>query len=548
MAVKIPIIAIVGRPNVGKSTLFNRALGERRAIVEDMPGVTRDRNYAMVESFEVPFLLVDTGGIETDPEDPLGKQVVEQALLAAEEADVIISLFDGSAGCQQGDEDVVAILRRYNKPVYYVVNKCDGDEQALRTADFYQLGIDTIYDCSALHGRRVQLLFRQILEELPNYASLLASAKSRREREEAGADMARSIAAEDSEAELEVTDDGDEGDFEGYGEEESDTPPSFAPVYLPGDDEELSAEDYDREHRHLEIADSVPRETPDEIEHWRDDPQALEDEADAENKIDVIRVAIVGRPNVGKSTLLNTLTGERRAITSPIAGTTRDTLDLEMRRDGQDFLLVDTAGLRKTGKLIDAVERYSALRSMRAMAAADVAVVVLDATDTPTDQDAKIVGLAHEQGLGIVIAVNKWDLVEKSSHKTVHAFTEKLREAFKFAPYAPIVFVSAQSGRRCPRILETAREIAYERAKRVSTPRLNNVLKRAIRKFSPPPYRGRDIKLYYGVQVDMSPPRFALFFNYPRVLHFSFLRFLKNSLRQEFGFMGTDIKLLPRKK
>lgn len=546
MAVKTPVIAIVGRPNVGKSTLFNRALGERRAIVEDVPGVTRDRNYALVENFAVPFLLVDTGGIESESEDELGKQVTEQALLAAEEADVVIALFDGSAGCQVGDEEVVAILRRYDKPVYYVVNKCDGDEQALRTADFYQLGIDTIYDCSALHGRRVQLLFEMILEALPNYTALLSSTKARKEREREAERVVQKIVAEEAEeeAEVELTDE-EYAAMEGEGEDDS--MPHFAPVFLPGDEDE-STEDYDREHRLIPIPESVPKERREESEEWREDPQALENEPVAELKLETIRVAIVGRPNVGKSTLLNTLTGERRAITSPIAGTTRDTLDLDLKRDGQNYVLVDTAGLRKTGRLIDAVERYSSLRSLKAISSSDVAVVVVDATDAPTEQDAKILGLAHEQGLGIIIAVNKWDLVEKSSHKTVHEFTQKLREAFKFAPYAPIVFISAISGRRCPRIIDTVREIAYERAKRVSTPHLNQVLKRALKKFSPPPYRGRDIKLYYGVQVDMAPPRFALFFNYPRVLHFSFLRFLKNAMRAEFGFVGTDIKLLPRKK
>jgi ribosome-associated GTPase EngA len=554
MAPKIPVIAIVGRPNVGKSTLFNRIVGRQQAIVEDIPGVTRDRVYAMVERFVVPFLLVDTGGFELEPEDELGKQVVEQTLLAAEEADVILAIFDGSLGCQEGDRDVVELLRRYNKTVYYIVNKCDGDEQGLRVADFYRLGIDTLYDCSALHGRRVNLLTEMFLQKLPNYQALLSSATARRERIAAASEQAQLRAEQIADDELleNAFDDAlpdEESEF-GDGEEmpdgEASQMPSFAPVYVPGENDE-SESDYERQHRLLPLEQSTARDDRPRAAEI-DFSQLPEDEGEAPApELPLIRVAIVGRPNVGKSTLLNTLTGERRAITSSIAGTTRDTLDLTIRRDGQDYLLVDTAGLRKKARVTDALERYSTLRSLRALSEADVAVVVIDATEGPSEQDAKIIGLAHEQGVGLVFAVNKWDLVEKS-HRTVHAFTKKIRETFKFAPYAPIVFVSALSGRRCPKVIETVKEVAYERMKRVSTNRLNQTLQKALKRFSPPPFRGREIKLYYGVQVDVAPPRFSLFFNYPRALHFSFLRFLKNSVRDEFGFEGTDIKLMPRKR
>ena len=545
MAPKIPVIAIVGRPNVGKSTLFNRVLGERRAIVEDIPGVTRDRNYALVERFDVTFLLVDTGGIGTVEENEMDKLVAEQTLIAAEEADVIVALFDGADGCQDSDKDIVGILRRYDKPVYYVVNKCDGQEQALRTADFYQLGLDVIHDCSALHGRRVQLLFEEILSKLPNYQALLSSTAARRNREDDAAEIAREAADLDEEAESQADLEPDE---ELRDNEEPEIGATyFAPVYLPGETEETE-HDYDRSNRLLEISESVPRIEPEvEEEFWREDDQANLSADKTPKHIETIRVAIVGRPNVGKSTMLNTLTGETRAITSPVAGTTRDTLDMKLRREGQDFVIVDTAGLRKKARIDDAVEHYSAIRSIGALSESDVAVVVIDATAGPTDQDTKIVGLAHEQGVGIVIAINKWDLVEKD-HRTVHSFTKSVREAFKFAPYAPIVFVSALSGRRCPKVISTVRDVAYERAKRVSTGKLNQVLKKALLRFAPPPYRGNPIKLYYGVQVDVSPPRFALFFNYPRSLHFSFLRFLKNEMREEFGFDGTDIKLYSRKR
>jgi GTP-binding protein len=547
MAPKIPVIAIVGRPNVGKSTFFNRVYGEQKAIVEDQPGVTRDRNYALVERFDVPFLLVDTGGFETDPEDEIGRQVVAQTVLAAEEADIVIAMFDGSTGCQEADRDVVELLRPYNKPVLYVVNKCDGQEQALRTADFYQLGVSELHDVSALNGRRVTVLMEQILKSLPNYTALLSSANARREREaeaerEAG-HIAEQYVVEDDEfpdivAEDELIEHDDpEGDFE----------PEFAPVFVPGESDQTEVE-YERTHRLLPLDQSESRAEEQEDEQlWPEDADARHAPGTPAH-IECIRVALVGRPNVGKSTLLNTLTGEQRAITSPIAGTTRDALDLKMRRDGQDYLIVDTAGLRKKARVEDeTVERYSTLRSISAMSESDVAVIVIDGTAGPTEQDTKIMGLAHEQGLGIVIAVNKWDLVTKS-HKTVHKFEENIRQAFKFAPYAEVVYVSALSGRRCPRIIEAVKAAAYSRMHRVPTAELNALLQKALRRSPPPPYRGRVIKMFYGVQVDVGPPRFALFFNYPRGLHFSFLRFIKNSIREKFEFSGTDIKLHIKKK
>ena len=545
MAPKTPVIAIVGRPNVGKSTLFNRVLGEKRAIVEDTPGVTRDRNYALIERFKVPFLLVDTGGFETDPEGEIEEEVVKQTLVAAEEADIVISLFDGSAGCQPGDRDVVDLLRRYNKPVFYVVNKCDGEEQGMRVNDFYQLGIDTIYDCSALHGRRVTVLIETILATLPNYQALLDSAKAIRARIEEAAKFAQQIAAQDEDSELDNEDYEDPDEIDEEPEEEETSRATFAPVFIP-EESEQSAEAYEKEHRLLPLDWSEPREDG----HPEPEDFDIED-APVSNfdipTLELIRVAIVGRPNVGKSTLLNTLSGEKRAITSPIAGTTRDTLDLKVRREGQDFLLVDTAGLRKQARVTESLEHYSTMRSIRALTEADVAVVMIDATSGPKDQDAKILGLAHERGAGIVIVVNKWDLVEKT-HRTVHEFTTQVREAFKFAPYAPVLFISAESGRRCPRVLDTVLAVARERTKRIATNSLNRTLQKALKSFSPSPYRGRDIKLYYGVQVDVAPPRFSLFFNYPRALHFSFLRYLKNSVRNEFGFEGTDIKLMPRRR
>ena len=559
MAPKTPIVAIVGRPNVGKSTLFNRVLGARKAIVEDIPGVTRDRNYALVERYSVPFLLIDTGGFETDPEEVIGKQVVEQTLMAAEECDVILALFDGSVGAQPGDEDVVALLRRYKKSVVYVVNKCDGAEQAIRVADFYSLGVPELKDCSALHGRGVHELIETILAELPNYAALRSSALARKEREEEAAKRAQSIADASLDDEDEPRgrteswdDDGaEDDDFEDFDEdadasaepqdEVADTP-RFAPVYLPGEGDSDEGE-YVKQFRVRPLSE---RPVTADVVDDEDDESA--DEEDLIPSIPLINIAIVGRPNVGKSTLLNTLTGERRAITSPVAGTTRDLLDLKITRDGQEYRIIDTAGLRKKARVEeDTIERYSTLRSLTALSECDVAVILIDATTGVTEQDTKIVGLAHEQGKGLIYAVNKWDLMEKN-HKTVHEFTKDLREALKFAPYAPVLFVSALSGRRCPRILEVAKHVAETRAMRISTNRLNRLLKKAMLRLSAPIYRGRPIKLYYANQVDTSPPRFVLFFNFPRALHFSYMRFLKNSIRDKYPFEGTDIKLFAKKR
>ncbi len=547
MSRMLPVIAIVGRPNVGKSTLFNRVLGEKKAIVEDQSGVTRDRNYALVERFSVPFMLVDTGGIDTDSNDVIGKQVLEQALIATEEADVIIVMFDGSVGCIEGDKEVVKVLRKYQKQTYYVVNKCDGDEQIMNVSDFYVLGIPEFEDISALHGRKVQLLMEKILTELPNYQSLLESLQARKEKEavalakvqqikEAVADLEEIV--EDEEEESAVL----ENDL-GEIEEEF---PNFAPVYLP-EDSDLTADEYDREHGTLSLEESVDKEEKSTEIEIPEELLAEDEQAEEPLELECIKIAIVGRPNVGKSTLLNILSGTKRAITSPVAGTTRDNLDLELTRDGQKYLIVDTAGMRKKGKVEENIERYSVMRAVGAISNCDVAAVVIDAEEGPSEQDSKIVGLAHEAGKGIIIVVNKWDLVEKT-HTTVHDFTCDIREQFKFAPYAPIIYISAISGRRCPRVLETAKDVALQGAKRITTGRLNQVLQTAMKRFSPPPYRGQPIKLFYAVQTDIVPPRFILFFNYPRALHFSFLRFLKNSIREKFGFEGTDIKIHPKKR
>lgn len=522
-----PMIALVGRPNVGKSTLFNFILKQKKALVEDRPGVTRDRNYAVVERYSIPFIVIDTGGFAGPEQGEIASQVREQALLAIEEADIVFVLFDGSQGLQAADEELVTIARQREQGVYYLVNKCDSPEQESRKLEFFALGIDPIHDVSALRGRGIRELVEGALQSLPHYESLKASEKSRRENEK-------------------------QVEFEALAEEEviehisgpeliekelqPEEKPTFAPVYFE-DELAVTKQEYLQAHRLVErsrVQTVQAEEAPEETEEEQD-------------PIDCIRVAIIGRPNVGKSTLLNTLVGEGRAITSPIAGTTRDTLDVTITRDGQRYEIVDTAGLRRKSKIVDTVERFSTVKAIRALTSCDVAVMVIDADNGPVEQDARLMGLAHEEGRGIVIAVNKWDIVEKD-HKTVHQFTQKVRETFKFAPYAPIVFISALSGKRCPRVVEAVRKVAYARQKRVSTGRLNEILKRAIKRNSLPIYRGRPVKLYYASQVSAAPPRFVLFFNQPKGVHFSNMRYLKNAIRSQVDFEGTDIKLMARKR
>lgn len=544
MSIKEPIIAIVGRPNVGKSTLFNRIVGERRAVVEDEPGVTRDRNYARVERFSIPFYLVDTGGFEDSPEDELGQAVVEQTMCAVQEADFVLCLFDSAHGLHPSDMDIVRALRTRTSNVVFVANKCDGVEQGIRKIEFYELGVSEVCDISALHGRGVNSLIEELLERLPCYNALKQSTDDKQ--------RAANRREEEAKAACEAIDDSQDEELDVYELFESQDIPGknipdrlerncddtvFAPVFVPEEDD--SIDDYIRANR---VAESLKREGKDP-----NDEQNEEEAQEEVQHIECIQFAIVGRPNVGKSTLLNTLTGERRSITSPIAGTTRDVVDVEITRDGQRYILLDTAGLRKKARISDKVERFSVIRALEAIREADVAVVVIDATQGVSEQDVKIVGLAHDLGKGIIIAVNKWDVVEKT-HRSVKEATNQVRNALKFAPYAPLVFISALSGRRCPRIIELVKQVAYERTKRISTGAINGLLKKAHQRFNPGVYRGRPIKLLFATQVTSAPPTFVLFFNYAKSLHFSYLRFIKNAIRDHFGFVGTDIRLRIRKR
>ncbi|MBL7662929.1 ribosome biogenesis GTPase Der [bacterium] len=528
---RIPIIAILGRPNVGKSTLFNRVVGKELAVVDDIPGVTRDRNYALVGRYEIPFYFVDTGGIIIGADSEIDTQIVEQAQAAIAEADVIVMLFDGNDGLHPDDREIVQMLRAQTKPVIFAVNKCDGVEQQGKICEFFELGFDELHALSAKHGYQVQKLVDKVFSLLPN------------------ADELRQLSTSDQvdhEAEIEKIKTELENSYrrEGLADQESveiDRSPIFAPVFevTEGDEAGLQANvsAYLKLHR-LRPLEEDRVEAPAEEELATEAPESLVPE--------LIRLAFIGRPNVGKSTLLNAILGESRVITSSEAGTTRDAVTVPFEFKDQTFLLTDTAGLKRDNRA-ESLQYYSSLRTLRALAGADVAIVVIDATDGPSQHDAKILGMAHEEGVGIVLVLNKWDLVEKD-HKTANEYKLRVKEVFKFAPYAEIVTTSALSGRRAPKILDAARRIAASRLRKIPTAQLNRVLKSAAEEASTPFYRGQEIKLYYGAQVAVAPPRFALFFNYPEQVHFSFIRHLKNAIRERFRFVGTDIKFVLRER
>lgn len=463
-------MAIVGRPNVGKSSLFNRLAGRRLAIVEDTPGVTRDRLFAPVEWDGYRFTVVDTGGLDLVGEAmaagfsrreglALGEggrasQLVEavrrQALAAIEEADVIVFVVDGQAGVQPGDEEVAEVLRRAQKPVLLAVNKMD-NRRMLETAplEFYALGLGDPIGISAQHGLNISALLDAVVAKLPQEA---------RRR------------------------------------------PSFA----------------------------------------AEGPAAEGDKADDRGE-EPIRVAVVGRPNVGKSSLVNRLTGKERSIVSDVPGTTRDPVDVRWRAHGRAYEFVDTAGLRRKAKVETALEYYSVLRTLRAVERADVVVMIIDAVDGVTEQDKKIAGYGHDRGKPTILLVNKWDLIEKDEH-TINEYTKRVRNELLFLSYAPILFVSMRTGQRLGRLPELIARVAANSARRVETSELNRVLETAQRLHNAPGKRGRQLKIYYGTQVGIRPPTFLLFVNDPGLMHYSYERYLENQIREAFDFEGTPIQ------
>ncbi|MCI9004638.1 MAG: ribosome biogenesis GTPase Der [Lachnospiraceae bacterium] len=434
-----PVVAVVGRPNVGKSTLFNVLAGERISIVQDTPGVTRDRIYADVSWLNMSFTLIDTGGIEPDSSDMMLSRMREQAQIAIDTADVIIFLTDVRQGLVDADSKVADMLRRAQKPVVLVVNKVDSFEKFMPDVyEFYNLGIG---------------------DPLP------ISAASR-----------------------------------------------------------------------LGIGDML-----DEVaKHF---PQAVEDEEEDDRP----KVAIVGKPNVGKSSLINHLLGEDRVIVSDIAGTTRDAIDTEIVKDGREYVFIDTAGLRRKNKIKEELERFSIIRAVTAVERADVVVVVIDATEGVTEQDAKIAGIAHDRGKGIIVAVNKWDAIEKDD-KTIYKHTDRIREVLSFMPYAQLMFISAKTGQRTQKLFEVIDAVLENHSMRVATGVLNEIVSEAVALQQPPSDKGRRLKIYYATQVAVKPPTFVVFVNDKKLMHFSYVRYLENRIRDAFGFQGTSLKFIIRER
>lgn len=429
----LPVVAIVGRPNVGKSTLFNRIFGRRKAIVEDIPGVTRDRNYAEVNRFDTPFTLIDTGGFEPVSEERLLVQMREQSQLAVEEADVILFVVDVQQGLTPSDIEVAGMLRRVSKPVLYVVNKVDGDRQEGGLPEFYALGVEVVYPVSAEHGRGIDDLMDAVLALLP---------------------------------------------------------PAPAPV-------EVGEE---------------------------------------------IRLAVVGRPNVGKSSLVNRLLGFERMVANPQAGTTRDSVDTPFTYNRKRYVLIDTAGIRRKGKVSQKLEKYSVVQALKAMDRADVVLVVIDAEEGVTDQDVTVAGYAYEKGRAVILVVNKWDRLTKDN-ATLGKFVEELRRTFKYLPFAPILFVSALTGQRVNKIMAEVEKVAQEYVRKIPTPQLNKVLSEAVRDHQPPVFQGKRLKFFYITQDGIRPPSFVIFVNRAEGVHFSYERYLGNKLREAFGFTGTPLRL-----
>lgn len=434
-----PIVAVVGRPNVGKSTLFNALAGERISIVKDTPGITRDRIYADVSWLNYNFILIDTGGIEPESKDLILSSMREQAQIAIDTADVIVFVCDVKTGLQDADAGVAAMLRKSKKPVVLCVNKVDSfEKQQADVFEFYNLGIGEPYPVSAVG----MLGFGELLDKVVSY--------------------------------------------------------------------------------------------------FPEDTAAPEDE-------DIPKVAVIGKPNTGKSSLINKLLGENRLIVSDIAGTTRDAVDTRVKFGEKEYIFIDTAGLRRKNKIKDELEHFMIVRTVGAVERADIAVLVIDAKEGVTEQDAKIAGIAHDRGKAVVIAVNKWDAVEKDD-KTIYKFTENVRNILSFMPYAEIVFISALTGQRLNKLFETIDIVRESQDRRVGTGALNEILAEAVAMQQPPNDKGRFLKLYYITQVANRPPTFVIFVNDKELAHFSYIRYIENQVRETFGFKGTPLKFIVRER
>lgn len=434
-----PIVAIVGRPNVGKSTLFNVLAGEKISIVQDTPGVTRDRIYADINWLDYNFTLIDTGGIEPESDNIILKSMREQAEIAIETADVILFMTDVRQGMVDDDAKVADMLRRSKKPIVLVVNKVDSFEKFMPDVyEFYNLGLGDPHPISGSS----RLGIGDMLDEV--------------------------------------------------------------------------------------------------VSHFN---ESAKDDTEDERP----RIAIIGKPNVGKSSIINKLLGEDRVIVSDIAGTTRDAVDTEIVRNGREYVFIDTAGLRRKSKIKEDIERYSIIRTVSAVERCNVAVLVIDATEGITDQDAKIAGIAHDRGKGMIIAVNKWDAIEKND-KTIYKFTEEIRNKLSYMPYAELLFISAQTGQRLPKLFETIDAVIENHSLRIATGVLNEIMSEAVAMQQPPSDKVKRLKLYYITQVSVKPPTFVIFVNDKELMHFSYTRYIENRIRESFGFRGTPLKFIIRER
>ena len=520
MSVGTPVVAIVGRPNVGKSTLFNRIVGERAAIVEDRARTTRDRLYGESEWNGRRFLVVDTGGLELDPDDPIEAKVQVQARIAIAEADLIVFVVDTMAGVTPADLEAAEILRRAIAPVIVAANKTDNDKRELDAAEFWSLGWERTFPIASIHGRGVADLLDEIVLGLPPESAEELARKDRAEEAEAFARDVESgrlqpyVVGEDPAADVELDDPAHELD------DDPDDPNGPDRAGGPdGADAEAAAARWDA------LLASESDESPPAI-------------------------ALVGRPNVGKSSLLNALLGESRMIVSETPGTTRDAIDTRLPWGRSEIVLIDTAGIKRRGKVASgpAAERFSTLRSLRAIARADVAVLLIDAVDGLTAQDAHIAGYVVEEGRGLVLAVNKWDAVEEKTDQTFDQYVDWIRSEVPFLEFAPVVSISARTGLRIEKALELAVDVWAERRRRISTGELNRVVRAAIERQEPPMVKGRRPKIFYATQASIAPPTFVFFARDAASVHFSYQRFLENRLRDEFGFLGTPIRLIFRER
>jgi GTPase len=499
----LPIVAIVGRPNVGKSTLFNRIVGQRAAIVEDRARTTRDRLYGLAEWNGRRFMLVDTGGLEVDPRDPIEARVQDQARIAIAEADVILFVVEAITGLTPADEEAASLLRRAKAPVLVAVNKSDNPKRELEAAEFYALGWEHTYPVAAVHGRGVADLLDEVVLALPAESD---GELARKRREVEADEFSRDVEA----GRLEPTVVGEE---DGSSDE--------------GADEDADAGTVDEESARKWDA-MIASESDDE-------PPAI---------------ALVGRPNVGKSSLLNALLGQERMIVSDIPGTTRDAIDTHLPWGRTEIVLIDTAGIRRRGRVAGGADadKFSTLRSFRAISRADVAVLLVDAVDGLTAQDMHIAGFVVDEGRGLVIAVNKWDAVEEKTNTTFDQYVEWIRQEAPFLEFAPIVSISAKTGQRVPRVLELAVDVWAERRRRVPTGELNRIIGDATARQEPPAVKGKRPKLFYATQVAVAPPTFVFFARDAGSVHFSYRRYLENRLRDVFSFLGTPIRLVFRER